>query len=450
MAFELAISGDTVLNDAISSCENERFLELIEQTRGADVALTHLETTCHDYDESEVYPAAMSGGTWMRAPRTTGEELRWSGFDIVSHASNHALDFSYGGLRETWDVLDEAGVAYAGTGENLAGAREPAFVDTDEARVGLVSMTASFTPSARAGDARRDMRGRPGVNPLRFTFQVDDETFDAIRTAGTSLGQIVVEEEGTLTVTDPASRNTTRRFERSDDQETHRGLHSRDREENLRAVSWAETEADVVVAHIHTHEFRIGGRATQPPKCLETFSRACIDQGADVVVCQGSHAPTRGIEIYEDAPIFYDPGDFVIMADAVTRQPADFYYAHEEGLSNHPLEASVEEAIQARGPIRPWESRTVFENEREMLSPVGGFFEGPGSVLARCRFDSGYDVERIELTPFQWLSEPESHVGVPKAVEGEAADNTLSHVADLSAEYGTEVTIADDRGYITV
>lgn len=450
MSFELAIAGDAVINAEVSACTDDRFLDLVDHLRRADVSLAHLETTCHDYDEPEVYPAATSGGTWMRAPPSVGEELRWAGIDVVSHASNHALDFSYGGLRETWKTLDSAGVAHAGTGEDLAAAREPAFVEAEAARVGLVSMTSSFTPWARAGEARRDMRGRPGVNPLRVSFEVDEETFDAIRQAATSLGKVVVEESGAISVTDPASRNTTRRFERSADGETRGTIHRRDREGNLRAVEWAARAADVTVAHVHCHEFRLGGRITEPPRYLESFARECVDNGADVVVCQGSHAPVRGIETYRGSPIFYDPGDFVIMADAVTRQPADFYYAHEERLPRHPLEASVQEGIEARGPIRPWESGSVFANERQMLSPVDGFFVGTGSALVECRFDSSHEVESVALRPVQWKSEPASFVGVPRAADAEAAEEILAEIAALSEPYGTEVSVADGVGRVAV
>jgi hypothetical protein len=76
-----------------------------------------------------------------------------------------SLDYSYGGLRSTCDALGAAGLAHAGTGADLAAARAPAFADTAAGRVALVSATSSFPAFARAGAARTDAAGRPGVNP---------------------------------------------------------------------------------------------------------------------------------------------------------------------------------------------------------------------------------------------------------------------------------------------
>ena len=116
--FTIAVTGDAIINRRISVHTEERFLSLIKVIRDADVAYTHLETLIHDYEGPEIYPAAEGGWTWMRSPRFVVEELKWAGFDIVSHASNHCLDYSYGGLYSTWRALDEAGLPYAGTGRN--------------------------------------------------------------------------------------------------------------------------------------------------------------------------------------------------------------------------------------------------------------------------------------------------------------------------------------------
>lgn len=447
MPLEVAITGDSIVNRELSFCGSPGFRSLVERIREASVSFTHLETVCHDYDGPEVYPAAVSGGTWTRAPKAVGRELAWVGFDVVSHASNHALDFSYGGLRETWDALDDAGLEYAGTGENLAAAREPAFVDTAEARVGLVSMTSSFPEWSRAGDARPDLRGRPGVNPLRYHFAVDDDTFATLSELGEALGFVVMEAPDELTLMRPESRNATARFERSDDGETRRVLHPRDREGNLRSIEHAAGSADVVLAHVHAHEFRLGGDVSQPPAVLESFSRECIDRGADVVVNQGSHAPARGIEVHDGAPIFYDPGEFFLMSSTITRQPSDFYYGVEDRLAVDPLEATPAEGLAARGFGLPWEG-DGFGEEDSMSSPPGGFFVGPGSVMARCRFDETLRVSSVDLTPINWTSTPKSQTGIPVAASGDLAERVLEHVAELSAPYGTSVEVDGDTARI--
>jgi len=77
-------------------------LEIIRET---NAAYTNMEVLLHDY---EGYPAANSGGTWMRADPQMAEELAWAGFDMVSLANNHTLDYGVGGLRATIDALNAA------------------------------------------------------------------------------------------------------------------------------------------------------------------------------------------------------------------------------------------------------------------------------------------------------------------------------------------------------
>ena len=135
--FTIAVTGDSIITRRVSVCSEEGFLSLVKVIRDADVAYTHLETLIHDYEGPELYPAAEGGWNWGRAPHFVAEELKWVGFDIVSHASNHSLDYSYGGLISTWNALKEANMPYAGTGMNLGEAREPAYLDTGKGRVAL-------------------------------------------------------------------------------------------------------------------------------------------------------------------------------------------------------------------------------------------------------------------------------------------------------------------------
>src|SRR4030042_63262 len=166
--FTIAVTGDSIINRRVSVYSEERFLSLVKIIRDADVAYTHLETLIHDYEGPELYPAAEAGWTWMRSPSYVVDELKWFGFDMVSLACNHSLDYSYGGLFSTWKVLNEGGMPHAGTGRNLGEARQPAYVDTGKGRVALISIASSFTGWARAGQSRPDLQGRPGLNQLRF------------------------------------------------------------------------------------------------------------------------------------------------------------------------------------------------------------------------------------------------------------------------------------------
>ncbi len=117
-------------------------------------------------------------------------ELNWLGINLLSSANNHAYDFGEGGVLATIDHLKKAGLVHAGLGGNLSQARAPGYLDTRNGRVGLVAATTTFYPWSRAGAARPDMQGRPGINALGFKieYQVPARTLEVLREAAQALG----------------------------------------------------------------------------------------------------------------------------------------------------------------------------------------------------------------------------------------------------------------------
>lgn len=439
---DIAVSGDWIINRRISTCQDAGFRELIHRFRNADVAVAHFESLLTEYDKPGVYPAAEAGGTWMRSPRYVAAELDWAGLDMVSHASNHALDYSYGGLRETWAALDDAGIPYAGTGRNLAGARGPTYLETPHARVALVSATTSFPPWTRAGAARKDMPGRPGVNPLRYHHALDTDTLGTIRDLAAQFNRWVLAEGEEWVFHPPGCHNTVERVLVDNDQSGVRAIvDDRDNEGNLRAVSDAARQADFVIVHLHTHEWDPDGDLSDPAPFVERFARDCIDAGADLFLGQGSHSPLRGIEIYEDRPIFYDPGDFFLMSDTVERLPADYYESYESDLAVHPADATPADGFAARPELY-----TDAEN------PPGGYHTGSVSAttVPVCSFD-GDRLSRIELHPGIWPDDPPVRsLGIPTRATGDDAAEILEAMANLSRPYGTTVEQINDTGVIDV
>src|SRR5699024_7034216 len=129
------------------------------------------------------YPAAVSGGTWAIADPRVITDLKGLGFNMMSTANNHAMDYSAEGLLATAENLDDAGVVYAGTGADLAAASAPTYLEAPHSRIGLISVTSTFERSWVAGHQRRDMRGRPGLNPIGYDtrHRVTAEQTDHLR-----------------------------------------------------------------------------------------------------------------------------------------------------------------------------------------------------------------------------------------------------------------------------
>jgi capsule synthesis protein PGA_cap len=107
--------------------------EVREYLRGADLTLANLEN-----------PVIRAAVWHPEATTFTGEPrllpiLGQGGIDGVTLANNHILDAGVPGLRETIVHLDNAGIAYAGAGMNLAEAREPMIFELGETKVGVLS-----------------------------------------------------------------------------------------------------------------------------------------------------------------------------------------------------------------------------------------------------------------------------------------------------------------------
>lgn len=80
--------------------------------------------------------------------------LKRAGFNVMSLANNHSLDYGWPGLQNTLDALDGAGIARAGAGRDLAEARRPAIVRVEGWRVAVLAYSNTFPESFYAEDDR--------------------------------------------------------------------------------------------------------------------------------------------------------------------------------------------------------------------------------------------------------------------------------------------------------
>jgi len=67
------------------------------------------------------------------------EAVKDAGFNLLSVANNHILDYGVHGLEDTLKALDERGLAHAGAGMNVTEARGPAIIKVAGYRVGLLA-----------------------------------------------------------------------------------------------------------------------------------------------------------------------------------------------------------------------------------------------------------------------------------------------------------------------
>ena len=442
--FTIALAGDTMLTRKLSLFKEQRFLALREILRGADAAFANLEGTVHTWDEGT---PGITQGTFMTTEPNLLEDLKWLGINLVCCANNHAFDYGEGGVLSNIKHLEDAKVAHAGTGKNLAEARSPGYLDTPKGRVALIATTATFRPWNQAGEQRPDLRGRPGINPLGFqtTYHIDGVAFEQLKRISRELGFEKSYERARKhfysdkEIPDANSAELSllgNRYLCAEGFSIATQANERDLRDNLRWIREARRQADWVVVSLHCHEFggasllTAGTRAEleEPADFIIAFAHRAIDAGADIVVGHGPHFPL-GIEIYKERPIFYSVGNLVFQNETVGFFPADAYERFDLDLKATPSDFL--------------DARTNGGKKGHPSEPA--YWE---NMFAVCEF-SGGKLKQIRIHPIdQGFGRPRPQRGRPILADGEVADRVIERVTRLSQRYGTKISRRGDMGVI--
>lgn len=190
-----------------------------------------------------------------------------AGFDLVSMAGNHVLDWGNEAFHETKANLEAAGLRVVGAGADIAEARTPAiFTLPDGTRVAVLAYC-SILPQGYWAEERR-----PGCAPMR---------------AHTLYEQIEHDQPGT-----PARIHT---FPHREDLAAM--------EADIRA---AKAAADVVVV---SHHWGIHFVRAVIADYQRDVARAAIAAGADAILGGHPHI-LKGCELIDGKPVFYSLCNF--------------------------------------------------------------------------------------------------------------------------------------------
>ena len=171
--------------------------------------------------------------------------------------------------------------------------------------------------------------------------------------------------------------------------------------------------------------------------------------GASVVLVQGAHAPIRGIEVHAGVPILYDPGPLFRLGRREA-QPHDFYTRWGNDVRVRSFDAGLLDAFGARDTALGGGAGTGGGDPKVTVSPREGYGHEPGFFVPVCEVDAvTHRVTRVNLHPMKWSRASRATTGFPVRVTGAAAEAILDRVAELSAPYGTRVSVADDTGWVT-
>jgi poly-gamma-glutamate capsule biosynthesis protein CapA/YwtB (metallophosphatase superfamily) len=162
---KLALAGDTMLGrkvaEAIALAGPEYVFaeEVVALTQSADLFVLNLE--CCISDRGRPWPDPRKP-FFFRAPPTATDVLRRLGVDCVTLANNHALDFGLVALLDTFEHLEEAGIAWVGAGRRRDEARAPAVLEANGLRLAVLGCSdhpADFAAGpASAGIAYIDLQ----------------------------------------------------------------------------------------------------------------------------------------------------------------------------------------------------------------------------------------------------------------------------------------------------
>jgi len=176
---KLSIVGDVMIGGILSAnIGGYRDIFLSDEVRKlleADIIICNLECVL-----ARIGDPPDKNKVLLHAKEESVELLKNAGFNAVSLANNHIMDFGYDSLVTTMKLLKENDIECTGAGKNLYEARKPAFFDKDNLRIALLAYAAPETWggwSQRGHQTHKDWIAgvdKPGVAPFDLKLIKED------------------------------------------------------------------------------------------------------------------------------------------------------------------------------------------------------------------------------------------------------------------------------------
>ncbi|WP_235898725.1 CapA family protein [Parahaliea maris] len=241
---------------------SESFAATQEVLQQADIVFGQLETSFAR--EGVRAPQARHA---VLAHPDGAKALADAGFNCISMAGNHVLDWGNDAFFETRHHLTESGISVVGAGANIREARQPArFTLDDGTRVAILAYS-SILPMAYWAEQRR-----PGCVPMR---------------AHTIYEQIEHDQPGTPP-------------------RIHTFPHREDLAAMQQDIRKAKEENDVVIVSQHWGIHFVRAVIADYQRDVAT---AAVAAGADAIIGGHPHI-LKGCEVIDDAPVFYSLCNF--------------------------------------------------------------------------------------------------------------------------------------------
>lgn len=142
---ELIAVGDVMLGRGVAD-EPEPLADVAAWLAAADLTFGNLEAVIVADGTPRTAPGGEPQPIILQAPVTAVPHLTSAGFDILSLANNHSLDFGLDGLAETAVRLQNAHIDIVGAGPDAASAYQPLIREVDGLRLAFLAFNAVPDP----------------------------------------------------------------------------------------------------------------------------------------------------------------------------------------------------------------------------------------------------------------------------------------------------------------
>lgn len=420
--FTLTAVGDLIMSRPLSQYATREpgVKSVLDILASGDALCGNMETSILDLRYFKGYPYSYAGDWTLSALPSVAKDLKKMGFDFVSRANNHTEDWGIEGMRETSRWLDDAGIVWAGVGEDRGHARAPSFYESPKGRIGIVSFASTYLPTAAALPPQGAAPGRPGLSALAVTQYID-----VPRATMKALADVSCHLSGLHCNSVPNSLSIfMQNFRLANLFRYEYAMDPEDQAEIYQSIREGKQNADFLVATIHSHDCSLDCDDPDKPQLaaayLRTLAHKAIDSGADEFITTGIHN-LGPIEIYKGRPIFYGISNF-FWSDIQLPLSHDLHQQNRAVLSDayiHPDRATswdLSAPLNAQqGFAEPYVFQTIITQTT--------FAHGTLAKLKLYAVDLGYGKK---------LSES----GIPQLADPAQAKVIFKRIADATAEYG--------------
>lgn len=301
--------------DSAGGDYSKPFSDIEKVFKSRDIVFANLELPLTNSNES----LDENGKIVLKSSPKAVNGLKYAGFNMLSIANNHIMDFYDQGLKDTIKTLETSKISYVGAGKNCKEARKPAFFEKNGLKIAFLAYTEM---------AEIVFKGTPFIK-----FAAGESSYGV---ASFKLEDIVFD------------------------------------------VKAAKKDADIVLVSLHWGvEYVYNLREDQ-----QEIAHKIIDSGADGILGHHPHR-MKGVEIYKGKPIIYSMGNLIFDQNDPENQQAFIFSMNFEKTGLKSLEAIPIRTIEKSkvSLLDKVEGQFLLKKEKELCEQLNTTVEIENNIL---------------------------------------------------------------------